>query len=120
MIITGFMSIIRSTVKKKLPPKLQYYLFLHFLFAIMYYQNVVMVTIAITGLIPCNFQNYYLSYFQKIYTLCGLLLFLDEVYVNEGELVTKVKIVKKSNTSSKKSKNFGFANFLESSFWNSQ
>lgn len=112
MIITGFMSIIRSIVKKKLPPKLQYYLFLHFLFAIMYYQNVVMVTIAITGLIPCNFQNYYLSYFQKIYTLCGLLLFLDEVYVNEGELVTKVKIVKKSNTSSKKSENFGFANFF--------
>lgn len=78
----------------------------------MYYQNVVMVTIAITGLIPCNFQNYYLSYFQKIYTLCGLLLFLDEVYVNEGELVTKVKIVKKSNTSSKKFENFGFANFF--------
>ena len=54
-----------------------------------------MVTIATTELIPHKFYNVYLLCFQKIYTLCGLLLFFHEILVNKEEVVKKGNIFKK-------------------------
>ena len=80
---------------KKLPPKLKLHFFSHFLSAIIYFQNVSMVTIVITKLTTCKSQNHYLLCFRKVYTLYGLLLFFHELQVNEGEVVEKIKIFKK-------------------------
>ena len=54
-IIISFVNIIREIVKKKKqPPELKFHLFFHLLSAIMYIQNVGMVTIGTTDLIPCK------------------------------------------------------------------
>ena len=64
-IIIDFVNCIREIVKKKQPPELKFHLFFHLLSAIMYIQNVGMVTIGTTELIPYKFL--YIVLFQKIY-----------------------------------------------------
>ena len=53
-----------------------------------------MVTIVTTELIPYKFQNPQLLQFQKIYIACGLLLFFQEIQINEEVVVEKIKIFK--------------------------
>ena len=62
----------------------------------MYFQIVSMVIIAIAELISHKFQNLFLLCFQKLLTLCGLLLFFHEIWVSKGEMMKKVKIFKKN------------------------
>ena len=51
-----------------------------------------MVTKATPELISDKFYNPYLRCFQKIYTLCGLLLLFREIQVNERvSCLTKVR-----------------------------
>ena len=62
----------------------------------MYFEKVIMVTIATTEMTPDKFWNPYLQCFQKTYTSCALLLLFHEIQVNEGvSYLMKVRKLKK-------------------------
>ena len=98
--------VIRRAFHQRSAINVEIFLLLSLLSAIMYFENVVMVAITITELIPDKLKNPYLLCFQKIDALCGLLLLFHEIQVN-GDISYLIKGRKPKK---------GFTNFFKSHF----